>query len=195
MSILLCSKIIGAKYHRINGTYGKDDILSARDSDGHGTHTASTIAGNLVSSASLLGLGSGTARGGAPSARIAVYKVCWSVPDNSCDDIDILSAFDEAIEDGVDIISISIGLSSPLDYFEDPIGIGAFHAMKKGILTSKSGGNYGPEPSTVSTYAPWLISVAASTIDRKFFTKVQLGNDMVYEVHAIVTKSFVLTSI
>ena len=49
--------------------------------------------------ASMLGLAKGTARGGAISARIAVYKVCWF---DGCDDADILAAFDDAIADGVD---------------------------------------------------------------------------------------------
>ena len=77
-----------------------------------------------MSKASLQGLGLGTARGGLPSARIAVYKVCWYF---SCDDADILAAFDDAIADGVDIISISIGGSSD-NYFMDTTAIGAFHA-------------------------------------------------------------------
>nr|TKS05867.1 hypothetical protein D5086_0000128850 [Populus alba] len=116
--------------------------------------------------ASLYGLAMGTARGGVPSARIAVYKVCWS---DGCWDADILAAFDDAIADGVDIISISVGVSTPHDYFNDSIAIGAFHAMKYGILTSNSGGNGGPGLATISNISPWSLSVAASTIDRKFF--------------------------
>ncbi|KAG5064348.1 hypothetical protein JHK85_005531 [Glycine max] len=61
---VLGSKIIGAKYFNIEGANSKDDIISPRDAEGHGSHTASTIAGNLVKSASLLGFASGTARGG-----------------------------------------------------------------------------------------------------------------------------------
>ncbi|KAI9078354.1 hypothetical protein K1719_039730 [Acacia pycnantha] len=181
------NKIIGAKYFRVDGLFGKDDIISPRDSDGHGTHCASTVAGNWVNSASLYGLGSGTARGGVPSARIAVYKVCWSI---SCETADILAAFDEAIFDGVDILSVSLGASSHVihrDFFEDVYAIGAFHAMKKGILTSNSANNLGPGLLTTTSHAPWLLSVAASTIDRKFFTKVQLGNGMVLEGVSINT--------
>ncbi|KAJ1389149.1 Peptidase S8/S53 domain [Sesbania bispinosa] len=76
--------------------YGKDDIISPRDSEGHGTHCASIVAGNSIKSASLYGLASGIARGGVPSARIAVYKPCWSL---GCEEADILAAFDEAIAD------------------------------------------------------------------------------------------------
>ena len=104
--LYICSKIIGAKYFRVDGQFEKDDIISPRDTNGHGTHCASTAAGNLVNSASLYGLRKGTARGGVPSARIAVYKPCWS---SGCQTADILAAFDEAIYDGVDIISVSLG--------------------------------------------------------------------------------------
>ncbi|KAL3579059.1 hypothetical protein D5086_020563, partial [Populus alba] len=61
------------------------------------------------------------------------------------------------------------GVSTPHDYFNDSIAIGAFHAMKYGILTSNSGGNGGPGLATISNISPWSLSVAASTIDRKFF--------------------------
>ena len=174
----LRSKIIGARYYRSDGEYEKADIKSPRDSDGHGTHVSSIAAGNIVSMASVQGLGLGTARGGFPSARIAVYKICWLF---GCTDADILAAFDDAIADGVDIISISLG-GSTRNYFTDSIAIGAFHAMRNGILTSGSAGNRGPDLATLTNFAPWYLSVAASTIDRKFFTEVQLGNNKTYEV-------------
>lgn len=161
-------------------------VSSARDIEGHGTHTASTVAGRLVYNASLLGLANGTARGGVPSARIAVYKVCFP---GGCSEADILAAFDDAIADGVDIISISIGSPFAFDYFKDSIAIGAFHAMKNGILTSNSAGNNGPFLGTVANYSPWSLTVAASTIDRKFLTQVVLGNNMTYEV---INKIFLL---
>ncbi|EXC19364.1 hypothetical protein L484_010381 [Morus notabilis] len=167
------NKIIGARYYRSDGQFSKEDVQSPRDTNGHGTHTSSTAAGVVVRNANMLGLGSGTARGGVPSARIAVYKICWF---DGCFDADILAAFDDAISDGVDIISLSVGGFSPFDYFNDSIAIGAFHAMKKGILTSNSAGNSGPGPATISNFSPWSLSVGASTIDRKFLTKVKLGN-------------------
>lgn len=138
------------------------------------------MAGGLVSGASLFGLGSGTARGGVPLARIAVYKICWS---NGCADEDILAAFDDAIADGVDIISLSVGGGVPLNYFDDTIAIGAFHAMKNGILTSNSAGNSGPDPASITNFSPWSLSVAASTIDRNFAPQVILGNNIAFEVN------------
>ncbi|XP_047314239.1 cucumisin-like [Impatiens glandulifera] len=172
------NKIIGARYYKVDKVFGENDIQSPRDSEGHGTHTASTVAGDLVTSASFSGLASGTARGGVPSSRIAVYKVCWS---GSCSDADLLAAFDDAINDGVDIISISIGPSVARPYLSDPIAIGSFHAMRKGILTSMSAGNSGPRAGTVSNVSPWALSVAASTIDRKFFTNLTLGNAATFQ--------------
>ncbi|KAG6579375.1 hypothetical protein SDJN03_23823, partial [Cucurbita argyrosperma subsp. sororia] len=167
------NKIIGARSYRTNGQYPVNDIQGPRDSNGHGTHTASTVAGGLVRQASMLGLGSGTARGGVPSARIASYKICWS---DDCSDADILAAFDDAIADGVDIISFSVGGHTPKDYFNDSMAIGAFHAMKKGILTSMSAGNDGPQSFTIRNFSPWSLSVAASTTNRSYLSGIQLGD-------------------
>lgn len=178
-----CSKIIGARFYRSDGQVPQDDLASPRDTEGHGSHTSSIAAGALVTGANLFGFAEGTARGGVPSARIAVYKVCWS---DGCYDADILAAFDDAIADGVDIISVSIGASKLKNYFEDPIAIGAFHSMKKGILTSNSAGNDGPDPGSITNVSPWSLSVAASTIDRKFTTKVQLGNGQTYQVRSSI---------
>ncbi|KAL2330417.1 hypothetical protein Fmac_017998 [Flemingia macrophylla] len=163
----------GAKYFKGDGNPDPSDILSPVDVDGHGTHTASTAAGNLVPNATLFGLANGTARGAVPLARLAIYKVCWS--SSGCADIDILAAFDAAIHDGVDVISISIGGGSP-SYVEDSISIGAFHAMRKGIITAASAGNDGPNPGSLTNTAPWIVTVAASGIDRAFKSTVQLGN-------------------
>ena len=143
------------------------------DVDGHGTHTSSTLAGNVVPNASLYGLANGTARGAVPSARVAMYKVCWV--SFGCSDMDILAAFDAATHDGVDVISISIG-GGNVNYTTDSISIGAFHAMKKGIITVASAGNDGPNPASVSNSAPWILTVAASGIDRDFRSEVHLGN-------------------
>ncbi|XP_050226782.1 subtilisin-like protease SBT4.15 [Mercurialis annua] len=165
-------KVIGAKYYDIDGMNTRDK--SPADDDGHGTHTSSTVAGVSVSSASLYGIGNGTARGGVPSARIAMYKVCW---EDGCTDMDLLAGFDDAIADGVDLISISIG-GWPKDYFDDPIAIGSFHAAKHGILTSSSAGNDGPLLGSVSNVAPWMLTVGASSIDRQFKTALKLGNGM-----------------
>ncbi|KAF6175793.1 hypothetical protein GIB67_036258 [Kingdonia uniflora] len=133
------NKVIGSKWYRIHAPK-VDDVITNADYVGHGTHTSSTAAGSPVENANFYDLAKGTARGGAPSARIAMYKVCWS---DNCYDIDILAAFDDAIHDGVDIISLSVG-GSPQLYFQDAIAIGSFHADRKGIVMTCSAGNEAP---------------------------------------------------
>lgn len=94
----------------------------------------------------------------------------------------MLAAMDDAISDGVDVISISIGTSRPLPYAQDSIALGAFHAAKSNIVVACSAGNKGPAPGTLSNPAPWIITVGASTIDRTFFAPVQLRNGTLIEV-------------
>lgn len=168
----MCRKLIGAQYFnkgyqasvgQLNSTF-----QSPRDNDGHGTHTLSTAGGSPVHDANIYGYGNGTARGGSPGARVATYKVCWPpIAGNECFDSDILAAFDAAIHDGVDVLSISLG-GGVTGYFSDGIAIGAFHAVKNGITVVCSAGNDGPKVATVSNIAPWILTVGASTLDRQF---------------------------
>ena len=110
-----------------------------------------------------------------------MYKVCWI---GGCQSADILAAYDAAIVDGVDILSVSLAATTfrQLNYFEDVFAIGAFHAMRRGILTSKAAGNAGPRPASIPNVAPWFISVAATNIDRKFFGDLKLGNGQIIRV-------------
>ncbi|KAI3453624.1 hypothetical protein Pfo_010287 [Paulownia fortunei] len=158
------NKLIGARHFR-NGDG------TPLDFDGHGTHTAGTAAGNFVRGANLFGMANGTAVGIAPLAHLAIYKVC-SV---SCSESDILAAMDAAIEDGVDVLSISLGGSSK-PFHDDNIALGAFSAMERGIFVSASAGNSGPSNLTLSNEAPWMLTVGASTTDRKLMATAVLGN-------------------
>ncbi|XP_054791108.1 CO(2)-response secreted protease-like [Prosopis cineraria] len=177
-------KLIGARYYNLQITFSGNkthgDKGSPRDSVGHGTHTASTAAGTQVNNASYYGLAQGTARGGSPSTRIATYKAC---SEEGCSGATILKAMDDAVKDGVDIISISIGISSLFqsDFLNDPIAIGAFHAEEKGVMVVCSAGNDGPDPYTVVNTAPWILTAAASNIDRSFQSSVLLGNGKTFQ--------------
>ncbi|OWM77390.1 hypothetical protein CDL15_Pgr016787 [Punica granatum] len=164
------NKLIGARYY-----VSTED--TAVDASGHGTHTASTAAGNAVEGASFFGLANGTARGAVPSSRIAIYRVCDS--QDSCEGAGILAAFDDAIADGVDIITVSLGGQFPTPFDVDSIAIGSFHAMSNGILVTHSAGNSGPDRQTVASVAPWVLTVAANTIDRKFISKLELNDGTV----------------
>jgi subtilisin family serine protease len=185
--------LIGARYYNTQDTLSSNKTHiegtkgSPRDSIGHGTHTASTAADVFVDDASYFGLGKGTARGGSPSTRIASYKTC---SDDGCSGSTILKAMDDAIKDGVDIISISIGLSSLMqsDYLNDPIAIAAFHAEQRGVMVVCSAGNDGPDPYTVVNTAPWIFTVAASNIDRNFQSTIVLGNGKSLRVSFLISK-------
>lgn len=154
------------------------DSFSPRDTEGHGTHTASTAAGSVVTNASFFQYAKGEARGMAIKARIAAYKICWSA---GCYDSDILAAMDQAIEDGVHVISLSVGANGYApQYFRDSIAIGGFGAAKHGIIVSCSAGNSGPGPYTAVNIAPWILTVGASTIDREFPADAILGDGRIF---------------
>lgn len=160
-----------------------------RDKEGHGTHTLSTAGGNFVAGASVFGLGNGTAKGGSPRARVAAYKVCYPpVSGNECFDADIIGAFDAAIGDGVDVLSVSLG-GEATQFFNDSVAIGSFHAVKHGIAVICSAGNSGPADYTASNLAPWQITVGASTMDREFSSYVILGNKIKYKGESLSRKA------
>ncbi|OIT06149.1 subtilisin-like protease sbt1.4 [Nicotiana attenuata] len=148
------------------------------DEQGHGTHTSSTAAGNFVDGANVFGSANGTVVGIAPRAHLAMYKVCN--PSGQCSEGDMLAAMDAAIDDGVNVISISIGgIFGP--FWDDNIALGAFSSMAKGILLSCSAGNEGPYNGTLSNEAPWILTVGASTIDRQMKATVALGNGVEFD--------------
>lgn len=173
----LCNnKIIGARSfnHRVGCT-------TPMDTHGHGTHVAGTVAGRFVKGASVLGSANGTAAGIAPDGHLAIYNVCDE--SGSCPDVDILAGIEAAIEDGVDVLSISLAIPcEDLPLYNDMISIASFKAVtEKGIVVSASAGNSGPEKSTVQNTSPWIITVGASTLDRRVRAVVKLGNGLELE--------------
>ncbi|CAN0908696.1 Subtilisin-like protease [Linum grandiflorum] len=165
----------GAKCN--NKLIGARDLIShnsdATDDDGHGTHTSSTAAGNAIPWANAFGEANGTAVGMAPLAHVAMYKVCNEK--SGCTGAAILAGMDSAVSDGVDVLSLSLG-GETQPFYKDPIALGAFGATQKGVFVSCSAGNSGPEKSSVSNEAPWILTVGASTIDRKIKATVVLGS-------------------
>ncbi|KAL3499446.1 hypothetical protein ACH5RR_038539 [Cinchona calisaya] len=147
------------------------------DEEGHGTHIASIAAGNFVENANVFGNANGTAVGMAPLAHLASYKVCAS---DGCAESDILAGMDAAVQDGVDVISLSIGGAFSRTFFHDVIAIGSFHAIQKGIFVSCSAGNSGPSTASVVNDAPWILTVGASSINRNIWAIAQLENGVGY---------------
>ncbi|CAA2970186.1 subtilisin-like protease [Olea europaea subsp. europaea] len=175
----LCNKkLIGARYFSkgVREANPGDTITmdSARDDSGHGTHVASTAAGNYVDGVSFFGYAPGTARGVAPRARLAAYKVIWRQGNLESD---FLAGIDQAVADGVDILSISLS-NGRTNLHEDPIAIAAFGATEKGILVSTSAGNRGPNFATLIKGIPWAVVVASGTVDRWFAGTITLGNGL-----------------
>lgn len=167
------NKLIGARFFvdgaDATGPIDIGEVRSPRDFDGHGTHTATTAAGNLVR-ASIFGTFIGRAQGMAPRARVAVYKACWLRPGDqraSCNTSDLAQAIDAAVADGVDIINYSVGSTQTRITAPDDLALMA--ATKAGVFTVVAAGNEGPDYGTIGSPAggPWVITAAASSRDGK----------------------------
>lgn len=177
------NKLIGARYYRAGMdsaqlTIDSLDYVSPRDGDGHGSHTASTAAGNSGVEAIVNASSKGIISGMAPRARIAAYKVCWEFEEDTaglgtCISSDSVSAIDQAVADGVDVINFSISgtRTNPLD----PVEVAFLFAADAGVFVAASAGNNGPA-NTVAHMSPWLTTVAASTHDRLLIATATLGN-------------------
>lgn len=184
-----CStKVVGARYFVDGfgaGNIGGTDLgeyLSPRDGDGHGSHTASTAAGNPDVPASIDGVSFGTITGVAPAAKIAAYKVCWTgqdptvTSDDGCATSDLVAAIEAATADGVDVLNFSIG-GGAAQTTVSPTDQAFLGAAAAGIFVSASAGNDGPGSSTLDNASPWITTVAASTIP-SYEATVTLGNDV-----------------
>jgi len=149
-----------------------DDYTSARDADGHGTHTSSTAAGNANVEASIFGVPRGNVSGIAPRAHVIMYRVCGPA---GCYGSDSAAAVQQAILDGVDVINFSIsGGSNP---YSDAVELAFLNAYDAGVFVAASAGNSGPTSDTTDHRGPWVTTVAASTQDRAFENTVTLTGD------------------
>jgi hypothetical protein len=165
-------KLIGgqpflATYNAVFG--GEVFPTSARDSNGHGTHTSTTAAGGPVANANPLGISRGPINGIAPAASVSVYKVCGL---EGCFPSDSVAAVAQALIDDVDVINFSIsGGTAP---FADSVELAFLDAYAAGVFVATSAGNEGPGAGTVNHLGPWVSSAAASTQERAFTSTVTL---------------------
>jgi len=143
---------------------GPETYDSARDYDGHGTHTASTAAGNAGVQSEVFGIDRGTVSGIAHRARIIAYSACGN---QGCFSSDLVLSIDKAVQNGVDVINYSIGGGPSLTGPED---LAFLFAADANVWVAVSNGNDGPGPETGGGPAsvPWVTAVGASTHDRTF---------------------------
>ncbi len=172
------NKLIGA--YRFMDAYDfyvgiePSEFHSARDSDGHGTHTSSTAAGNAGVQASVQGSDLGIISGIAPRAKIIAYKVCGGET-GSCYVSDSAAAIEQAVLDGVDVINFSIGGGT--NPYSDAVSLAFLDAFNAGVFVAASAGNSGPGADTVGHREPWVTTVAASTQERTFVGTVHIEAD------------------
>ncbi|HWK30301.1 MAG TPA: S8 family serine peptidase [Solirubrobacter sp.] len=200
------NKLIGARYY-VDG-FGRDNLdpkshLSPRDDEGHGTHTASTAAGNYGVDPVIDGndLGVDVISGIAPRAYVAMYKVCWEgnevTSPAGCSTADSVKAIDDAVADGVDVINYSVGSDTSTILTADSYAF--LGASDAGVFVANSAGNAGPGAGTVGSPAsvPWLTTVGASTLARAFISDVTIrGAGETFTLHgASVTNALPATPV
>lgn len=171
-------KLVGAyafldTYTALNAV-GEEDFCSAsgcsaRDSDGHGTHTATTAAGDYVTNAPIFGVDRGPVSGIAPGASVIAYRALGPQGGYTSD---LLAAVQQAIVDGVDVINYSV--SGSASAYTDAVELAFLDAYAAGIAVNASAGNDGPGASTANHAGPWVTTVAASTFDRQFASTLTL---------------------
>ncbi|KAJ0234352.1 Subtilisin-like protease [Hirschfeldia incana] len=194
----LCNKkLIGARVFNkglfannpdLRGTKN-DQYSSPYDTIGHGTHVAAIAAGNHVKNASYFSYAQGTASGIAPHSHLAIYKAAWEEGVYSSD---VIAAIDRALRDGVDVISLSLGLSIDDDVGleDDPIAVAAFAAIQKGVFVVASGGNDGPYYWSLINGAPWVMTVGAGTMGREFRGILTFGNGVSFSFPSLFPGEF-----
>lgn len=135
------------------------------DTNGHGSHTASTVAGNRRDVARRIS-------GVAPRANLVAYDVCYTntaTGQGLCPNVSSAAAVNQAIADGVvDALNFSIGGgTSP---WTDAVSLAFLNATDAGIYVATSAGNDGPGANTMGHLEPWTASTAAAQHGRAAFT-------------------------
>jgi len=139
------------------------------DTNGHGTHTASTAAGNrrdVIFSGAPVRIS-----GVAPRANIIAYDVCYTnttTGQGLCPSVSSVAAINQAIADGiVDAINFSIGGGTAP--WTEAVSLAFLSATDAGIYVAASAGNSGPSASTLGHVEPWVSSTAAAQHGRAGF--------------------------
>ena len=202
-------KLIGVRsYPEITDIYDDEKIFGAtppakngEDYGGHGSHVASTAAGNILLDVPYVdgevgklegdGIASGLKfaqiSGVAPHANIIAYQICrpGDAGDkySGCPTVPILKAIDDAIKDGVDVINFSIsGGGNPWNSATEQ---GFLAARNAGIFAAVAAGNTRPATATSAAItqspystpknAPWYTSVANSTHNREVVRELEFN--------------------
>jgi subtilisin family serine protease len=163
--------------------------ISPVDVASHGTHTASTAAGNANVETFVDGRSFGLTSGVAPAAKLSVYKVCWEDTNpntGGCYSSSALAAIEQAILDGVDVLNYSISGSTTTT--TDPVSMAFLSAASAGIFVSVSAGNSGPTASTVNHGAPWLTTVAASSFSQELQGTVEFSDGSKFRGASIMNR-------
>lgn len=169
-AIICNSKLIGAWTFPNTATAPNTSTgePSPNDEHSHGSHTASTAAGNVLYNVVSGGITYPRISGVAPHANIIAYDACGYIISGTyyatCPSSDLLAAVNQAVADQVDVISYSI--SGGTDPWNDAVEQAFLNARTAGIVVSASAGNSGPYAGTVAHVSPWVMSVAAATHDR-----------------------------
>ncbi|KAJ7521026.1 hypothetical protein O6H91_19G034600 [Diphasiastrum complanatum] len=176
-------KIIAARHFSAaasaNGDFNASSLgnNSPYDTEGHGSHVASIAAGNYGVPVIVNGFDYGSASGMAPRARLAIYKALYSTEGYMAD---IIAAIDKAVEDGVDILSLSLGPSSPDEIPSSPFlevfDVALLFAVKAGVFVAQAAGNSGPSQASIMSFSPWITTVGSGTTDRRFQESITLGS-------------------
>src|SRR5881398_3480990 len=136
--------------------------LDAQAIQDHGTHTAGIAAGVTGKTAVVNGVSIDDMSGIAPGAWLGNYNVFPGGVLNARSE-DILNAVDAAIEDGMDVLNLSLGGSFHGN--NDLLANGLDNAVDAGLVVAVAAGNSGPGQGTLESpgRARKVITVGAST--------------------------------
>jgi uncharacterized repeat protein (TIGR01451 family) len=148
---------------------GPADGTSPEDTDGHGSHTAATAGGNVISGATLVAPTTSLSRdisGVLPHASIIAYDVCI----DSCPGSALIAAMEQVVIDAANlpdgVHALNYSISGGGDPYNDSVELAFLNATAAGVYVAASAGNAGPGASTNGHSGPWVSTTGASTHSR-----------------------------